>query len=275
MPVRTLKNKADRVKVVRWIRSGAPLHEGVLLYASLMPDPKLLSALKRNPSANAETMNMDFCMMMGITKEKFHSIIKEYHGKTSKNSKYPNADSSHSRVRRNERRIRNLDEKRHENQSTKRSFRSEWPFLSRPECPPQLKALAADKISAWERYTAAHKKLFDCSTLEECHEVAHSLIEDFKENRMIHDELEYYKQHGATLGQHPIWKQYDRFKSLNGMNVIELVRLHDKTLPHRIWRIESELKKGDKPHLQGEREQRLKEVQAELAEVKRILGIHG
>lgn len=117
--------------------------------------------------------------------------------------------------------------------------------------------------------------MFDCSSVEECHQVAHQLMENFKENRVIHDELEYYKQHGAILGQHPIWKQYDRFKDLREKNVIELVRLYEKTLPHRIWRIESEIKKGDKPHLLGEREQRLGEALAELAEIKRILGING
>jgi hypothetical protein len=101
------------------------------------------------------------------------------------------------------------------------------------------------------------------------------LIENFKENRQIFEELDYYKQHGAILGKHSIFGQYKRFDELKGKNVRELIRLCDETLPHRIWRIESEIKKGDKPHLNGEREKRLAEVQAELAEVKRLLGDNG
>lgn len=269
MPVRTLKNKADRVKVVNWIRSGAPLDEGVLLYASLCPDPKLLKALKRNPSANAETMKLDFCMLIGITKDKFQSIINEHHGK--KNS--TNTGSKTPRIKSNTGDFKRIGGQIKTSHQANRSFRSEWPFLSRPECPAELKALAADKISAWERYTEAHKKLFDCSSLEECHQVAHELMENFKENRLIFEELDYYKRHGAAMGKHQVWNKFKRFEGLRGMNVIELVRLYEKTLPHRIWRIESEIKKGDKPHLLGEREKRLAEACSELAEVKRLLGI--
>lgn len=271
MQVRKITSKEDRVKVVDWIRSGAPLKKGVSLYASLPHDPILLSALSKNPKQNAERLIDDICMLMDITRNKFQQIINNHNGKQNPT----NTGNKGAGIKSN-----TGEHKRAGGQSktiyqTNRSFRNEWPFLSRPECPPELKALAADKISSWERYTEAHKKLFDCSTLEECYQVAHSIIENFKENRLIYEELEYYKQHGTILGKHRIWNQYKRFEGLRGLNIIELVKLHENTLPHRIWRIESEIKKGDKPHLLGEREKRLNEVKAELAEVKRILGIHG
>lgn len=277
MPVRGLISKSDRVNVVTWIRSGAPLDKGVSLYAALPFRQSILNELRKYPVGNEEKLIDEMCRLMEMPKVKFHAIIKEYHGKRqSENKRISNTGSENTRSKSVG---RSLQSSREEQsvipRKNNRSFRNDWPFLSRPECPPQLKALAADKISCWERYTAAHKKMFDCSSVEECHQVAHQLMENFKENRVIHDELEYYKQHGAILGQHPIWKQYDRFKDLREKNVIELVRLYEKTLPHRIWRIESEIKKGDKPHLLGEREQRLGEALAELAEIKRILGING
>lgn len=261
MQVRKLTFKEDRVRVVSWIRSGAPLKEGVSLYASLFPDPDFLFALKKSPETNREKLYQVICEMMDITIEKFEQIVNEHHGKRIEK---PEAGSQKS-----EEKTRNP-----KSENRNRSFRNEWPFLSRPECPPQLKALAADKISCWERYTEAHRRLFDCASLDECYQVAHELIENFKENRQIYEELEYYKQHHSIFGKHRIFGQYKRFDELKGKNVIELVSLYQKTLPHRIWRIESEIKKGDKPHLQGEREARLKEVQAELAEVKRLLGIN-
>jgi hypothetical protein len=101
------------------------------------------------------------------------------------------------------------------------------------------------------------------------------VVENYLENRLIYEELEYYGKNGSILGKHRIFDQYKKYQRLRGYNVIELVKLHEKTLPHRIWRIESEIKKGDKPHLTGERQKRLQEVQAELAEVKRLLNTNG
>lgn len=272
MQVRKLTLKNDRVKVVGWIRSGAPLEDGVALYASLFPDAGFLAELKINPEVNREKLYFTFCDMMDITWNKFQTIVNEYHGK----HKLSNAGSTATRAGSNAQEDKSSNARNEQIQSTrKRSFRSEWPYLSDPTCPPQLKALAADKISCWERYTEAHKQLFDCSSVDECYQVAHALIENFKENRQIHEELDYYKQHGSILGQHHIFDQYRRFDELKGKNVIELVGLYQNTLPHKIWRIESEIRKGDKPHLNGDREVRLRDVQAELAEVKRILGING
>lgn len=267
MQVRKLTLKNDRVRVVEWIRGGAPTKEGVSLYASLFPDPVFLAKLKKDPDGNREELYKAFCEMLDITYQRFEQIVNEHHGK-QKSSPNPGSTGIGKTESKKEIEVRiGKDRNKH-------SFRNDWPFLSRPDCPPQLKALAADKISCWERYTEAHRRLFDCSSVEECYQVAHELIENFKENRQIFEELEYYKKHNSVLGVHRIFGQYKRFDELKGKNVIELVTLYQKTLPHRIWRIESEIKKGDKPHLQGEREARLKEVQAELAEVKRLLGIN-
>ena len=270
MQVRKLTLKNDRVRVVGWMRSGAPTKEGVSLYASLFPDPVFLAKLKKDPEGNREELYLTFCAMLDITYQRFEQIVNEWHAKEkhipkrterSNEAKQQGAGSLPSKV----------ETKR----NSSRSFRNDWPFLSRPECPPQLKALAADKISCWERYTEAHKQLFDCSSVEECYQVAYTLIENFKENRQIFEELDYYKQHKSVLGLHRIFGQFKRFDELRGKKPIELFKLYNDTLPHRIWRINSEIKKGDKPHLNGEREQRLAEVQAELAEVKRLLGVDG
>ncbi|MBV5313806.1 MAG: hypothetical protein JZU47_10955 [Prolixibacteraceae bacterium] len=271
MQVRKLTLKGDRVKVVNWIRSGAPLKEGIPLYASLFPDAGFLAELKKNPDDNREKLYLTFCDMMDITYQRFEQIVNEWHAKQKSTNTGSTATQPGSNGQENKRSNAGTEQTQN---TRKRSFRSEWPYLSDPTCPPQLKALAADKISCWERYTEAHKNLFDCSSLDECYQVAKILIDNYKENRQIYEELDYYKQHGAVLGQHRVFDQYKRFDELKGKNVIELVQLYNKTLPHRIWRIENEMKKGDKPHLNSDREARLRDVQAELAEVKRILGIN-
>ena len=54
------------------------------------------------------------------------------------------------------------------------------------------------------------------------------------------------------------------------MSVKELIR-KEKQLRDNIWRIKSEIAKGDKPYLLHEREQRLKEREKELELVTRML----
>lgn len=257
MQVRKLTLKKHRTRVVLWMRSGAPLTEGVQLYASLYPDAAFLSQLKTQPAVHRDKLYRVFCEMLGITYQKFTNIVNQYHEQKHTEEKQPNAPGSEK-----------------PKAKTTRSFRKDWPFLSKPDCPTELKALAADKISCWERYTAAHKQLFDCATPEDCYQAAFNVVENYKENRAIHAELEYYQQHGTVLGRHKVFDKFKRFKSLQGKNIVELVTLYQKTLPHRIWRIKSEIQKNDKPHLRGEREKRLNEAQAELAEVKRLLNIN-
>ena len=54
------------------------------------------------------------------------------------------------------------------------------------------------------------------------------------------------------------------------MSVRELLR-KEKQLRDNIWRIKSEIAKGDKPHLLAEREKRLEDRERELKDVLRML----
>ena len=152
-----------------------------------------------------------------------------------------------------------------------RSFREEWPFLSEPDCPPELKILAADKITAYHEYVRGHEELFSCITIDECYNTAKKVVENYKRNRKILSEFAYYREHGKCLGKHEIFASMKRLESLRRMSPVELVR-KQKNLSGAIWRIKNELKKGDKPHLRTEREARLKEKSLELSEVNRLLG---
>lgn len=262
MPVRTI-NKTDRVKLVTWIRSGAPLTQGVSLYATMPCNNRLLAALQKKPEAYKNELIADVCELLSISVSKFESIKKQYYGK----KKIERISSKEE--------PRNINAKReHVQVKGTRSFRSDWPFLSEPRCPPELKALAADKISCWERYTENHKKLFDCGSMEECSTIAHEIVKDYNENRLIWEELSHYKKNGAILGVHPVFAHFKRFKKFRGMNAFDLVKEHER-VKHRIWRIEHEISKNDKPHLKARREHSLNETKAELAELSRMLNING
>jgi len=241
------------------MRSGAPLSEGVSLYASVPHNPRLLTVLQKNPEAYEKELVLDLCKLLGITYSKYETIKNKFHGTKKITVDAPR--DIHQQTKR-------------ENRIPKRSgsFRKDWSFLSRPDCPPELKALAADKITSWQIYRQKHEELYDCSSIEECADVAHELIKNFKENRLIHDEFEHFEKTGKILGLHPVFNHYKRFEKLRGLNVIDLIKEQER-VKHRIWRINSELEKGNKPHLKAKRENSLKEAESELAEINRMLGV--
>lgn len=150
------------------------------------------------------------------------------------------------------------------------SFREKYPFLSEPNCPPELKILAADGISLYHQYVKAHAAMFDASTREQEFEAVKACVEGYIENRQIFREFDYYKKHSAVLGLHPIFKEFNQLAKIRKLLPIELpVKL--KKLEHNIWRIQSQLKNPKEKHLTVAREKSLKSKQAQLQEVKRLI----
>ena len=154
--------------------------------------------------------------------------------------------------------------------SSRRTFREDWPFLSNPACPIEIKALAADKISAWKNYCDLHEKLFDCDNLEVAFDTAKNLLENYRQNRLILAEFTYYKEHGRVLGKHPIFKESRKLSGYRKMSAFQLFK-EQQRLNGAIWRIKSEMAKGDKPHLLAERQARLESKKRELAVVNDLM----
>lgn len=149
-------------------------------------------------------------------------------------------------------------------------FREEWPFLSDPGCPAELKILAADKISAYHNYQEQHEKLYSCACLDDCFETAKNLLKNFEENRQITAEFAHYKEHHRILGKHPVFRRNDKLRRYREMSAIALTK-EEKRLLASIWRDESEIRKGDKPHLTDSRTARLEQKHSELAYVKELI----
>ena len=110
--------------------------------------------------------------------------------------------------------------------------------------------------------SCAEDTIFACQGMDHFH--------SYIENRMIWDELNYYQQNKSLLGKHPIFNEFKRRKELLGLPIKELVK-RQKQIENNIWRVTNELNKGDKPHLDIERRERLAGYKAELEEVNRLL----
>lgn len=152
----------------------------------------------------------------------------------------------------------------------KKPFRQQYPFLSSPDCPPELKILATQKFTTYLAFKEAHARLFDCTTLHESFLTVKHLVENYIENQSIFNELKYYSDHGHVLGKHPVFKEYEELRKLRRLNPVEMYRYQEK-LRHNIWRIQHQLKGKKKPHLRVQRERRLQQKQTQLQEVTRLL----
>lgn len=78
----------------------------------------------------------------------------------------------------------------------------------------ELEALASRKFSKYHAYVRLHARLRDCTSLQECADVSRQVIDSYMDNRMIWQELNYYKEHHALLGKHPAFAEFRRRSEL-------------------------------------------------------------
>lgn len=134
----------------------------------------------------------------------------------------------------------------------------------------ELEALASRKFTKYRAYVRLHRQLRDCTSLEDCAKVAGELVDNYIDNRLIWEELTWYKEHGSLLGKHPAFAEFRRRRELNNLPVKELVK-RQRQVEMNIWRVKSELAKGDKPHLDATRQERLAGYEKERADIVRLL----
>lgn len=228
-------------KILTWLKTGANATEGVQLLTEACAPSRLLRMYKADMVSNRRMAIDWLCRHFGIDRDYTHVAGSQVVVFTEIVSPQP------------------------------QSFRDEFPFLNDPSCPPELETLASRKFAKYHAYTALHKKLRSCTSVIECAQISRELINNYLENRMIWDELNYYKQHKSVLGKHPIFLAFRRRKEFMAMTLKDLM-IRQRRLKDNIWRVKNEIFKGDKPHLEMERKARLFAYETELAEINRLLG---
>lgn len=217
--------------VIAWLKEGCNLKRGVALYFQHGDNERFKTLLRSCPNRQVAKLKLLLCRMAGLEETNYSGVIRE------------------------------MERDR---------FREMYAFLSDRDCPNELKILAADKITTYWRIVELHDKLFTCDKNDVCLATAFELVNVFIEDYRIKQELDYYKTHHGILGKHGIFEVQNRVDQIRKMSVRELLR-KEKQLRDNIWRIKSEIDKGDKPHLLSERESRLKSREDELRTVLRML----
>lgn len=150
-------------------------------------------------------------------------------------------------------------------------LRDQWPFLNEPGVPVELQALVTQKITRYHEYSNLYARLRDCQSVDELSTACEKLLDAYLDNQAITRELDYYQRHGKPLGRHPMMRHFQELTRLRSSSVKELLREQQKTKDN-IWRVNSEIRKGDKPHLDEKRRQKLQEYNLKLQEISRLLG---
>lgn len=106
-------------------------------------------------------------------------------------------------------------------------LRDEFPFLRDEDCPDEFKILVADKFTALEQFEAAHteiQKLKETADPKTLFALAKKAVDNFELNREIYEELDYYKEHGEILGNHPIFADDILQRTVNAMSIQEAMK---------------------------------------------------
>ncbi|MFZ4705386.1 MAG: hypothetical protein ACOYMF_05200 [Bacteroidales bacterium] len=149
-------------------------------------------------------------------------------------------------------------------------LRDEFPFLSTPECPKELKLLVADMLTAYDAYKKAHADCFTAENEEQLLEYAKSTVENYLDNRLIWDELNHYKETGEILGVHPIYEELKSMAEIKILNAKDLAKMKNN-IRSSITKMRKSIEKGDKPELNLQRQASLVSKEKLLVEVENEL----
>lgn len=93
-------------------------------------------------------------------------------------------------------------------------LRERYPFLNAPDCNPKFYTLVGLNGTAYNEMVLARKELMeqvfgDTPTLTEeaLFALAAKAVENFEMNVIGNEELDYFKEHGEILGNHPIFEE--------------------------------------------------------------------
>ena len=123
----------------------------------------------------------------------------------------------------------------------------------------------------YNEYSNLYPQLRGCETLEKLSTQCGKLLDAYLDNQACTRELEYYGKHRKVLGRHPFFRHWQQLTRLRSRTTKQLLEERKRTTDN-IWRAENEIRKGTKPHLDGERRKRVELYKLKLQEINNLLG---
>lgn len=108
--------------VHNWLLGGADPQIGFRLFCDyVQPIPAIAKLISRNVELHFQTIKVSLFYKAGLPFSEIDTVVAKASTKKTGNPSEP-----------------------------KRKMRIDWPFLSDPECPPELRLLISDKITAYQ-----------------------------------------------------------------------------------------------------------------------------
>ena len=127
-------------------------------------------------------------------------------------------------------------------------------------------------LTAYDAYKLAHESLFKAETSDQIHQASRDTVENYLENRLIWDELNYYKEKGSILGKHPIFSWMQRMDAIRHLKVGDLVNLKIR-IENNLVRNRAKLRREPGSPSTADRQERISKMEQELSEVNRLLNL--
>ena len=126
--------------------------------------------------------------------------------------------------------------------------------------------------AAYDAYKAGHESLFSAKTNDQVYDQARLTVENYLNNRLIWDELNYFKKNNQILGHHPIFSWMHRVDEIRRLKIGDLVNLKIR-LENNLVRNRAAVRRSPNHPETGKRKDRIAQMQHELSEVNRLLNI--
>lgn len=152
----------------------------------------------------------------------------------------------------------------------KKTLREQYPFLADADCPPQLKILATDKITAYNKVVEYYELLQSSSTEDQQLHNVSTLVHWYKRNNEIKREFNHYRDNKTLLGEHTIFEEYNSLQDLQSLNALQLSDLKSLT-EQNIKSLTKQIKKNNRPDLQIRREEKLSKYRVKLDQIIKLL----
>lgn len=167
-------------------------------------------------------------------------------------------------------------------------FRDEFPFISAPNLPDELKILITEKFNHYHAFCDIHKELIEKvvkphlegkkegeSELQITNDVifglAKSAVENFEMDQLIYDEFVHYRDNKKVLGLHPIFKRRKLAEAVDKMTMAEASK-RKTNLENYIRRDGKKADEAKTPEDKAKFEQRVLDFKEELILVNLKLG---
>jgi hypothetical protein len=162
----------------------------------------------------------------------------------------------------------------------KKALREEFSFLDKVDCPDEFYVIVGRKIATFRRYQENHAKLQTLSSGElklsedEQLQLTQTVEADFRENRLLWDELNHYNTTGEILGKHIIFREKAIAKEVEMMDSKKLLNFVNSSTKYFHDQVKAKEKYAQDPEKLESIEQKIADREFKLSLVKKKLGVN-